>query len=280
MSGSRYVTPFAFATDGTGTPYAGGQLFFYASGTTTPQTTYADAGLTVPNPNPVPANSAGVWPSIFLTTSPYKVVFEDANGNQVWTADPVLQPASGGGSTGTMPVGAVIPWAGPQNNPSYPLPTGWLLCYGQAVSRTTYAALFAAIGTLWGAGDGSTTFNLPDLRGRALFGADNMGGTAAGRLTSASMGAAATPGVTGGSELLAAHAHSITDPGHSHVAQLGTISVAAGVNVEDVPNSSGGISTYSTETATTGITATNSDGSGNSQNTPPAAVIQWIIYAS
>lgn len=46
------------------------------------------------------------------------------------------------------------------------VPIGWLLCNGQAVSRTTYAALFAVIGTTWGAGNGSTTFNVPDMRGR------------------------------------------------------------------------------------------------------------------
>ncbi|MEV5068943.1 tail fiber protein [Microbacterium sp. LMI12-1-1.1] len=49
-------------------------------------------------------------------------------------------------------------------------PTGWLLCQGQAVSRTTYAALFAAIGTTYGVGNGSSTFNLPDLRGRVPIG--------------------------------------------------------------------------------------------------------------
>lgn len=48
---------------------------------------------------------------------------------------------------------------------------GWLLCNGQAVSRTTYAALFSAIGTRYGDGDGSTTFNLPDLQGRSPIGA-------------------------------------------------------------------------------------------------------------
>ena len=52
-------------------------------------------------------------------------------------------------------------------------PTGWLECDGSAISRTTYAALFAAIGTTYGAGDGSTTFNLPDLRGEFLRGWDN-----------------------------------------------------------------------------------------------------------
>lgn len=62
-------------------------------------------------------------------------------------------------------------------------PSGWLLCYGQAVSRATYDVLFAAIGTTWGAGDGSTTFNLPDYRGRTFVGLDNMGGSQANVLT-------------------------------------------------------------------------------------------------
>ena len=51
------------------------------------------------------------------------------------------------------------------------IPSGWLSCTGKAVSRTTYSALFTAIGTTYGAGDGSTTFNLPDARGRTLIGA-------------------------------------------------------------------------------------------------------------
>lgn len=62
-------------------------------------------------------------------------------------------------------------------------PNGFLLCYGQAVSRTTYAALFAVIGVAFGAGDGSTTFNVPDLRGYVAAGVGNMGGTASGRLS-------------------------------------------------------------------------------------------------
>lgn len=52
-------------------------------------------------------------------------------------------------------------------------PTGWLLCDGEAVSRSTYADLFAIIGTKFGVGDGSTTFNLPDLRGRTPVGFDS-----------------------------------------------------------------------------------------------------------
>lgn len=60
-------------------------------------------------------------------------------------------------------------------------PTGFLSCDGTAVSRTTYAALFAAIGTTYGAGNGSTTFNLPDLRGEFVRGWDNGRGVDSGR---------------------------------------------------------------------------------------------------
>ena len=63
------------------------------------------------------------------------------------------------------------------------LPAGWLWADGSAVSRTTYADLFAAIGTAFGAGDGSTTFNLPDKRDRTSVGKGNMGGTDAARMT-------------------------------------------------------------------------------------------------
>lgn len=73
-------------------------------------------------------------------------------------------------------------------------PDGFLFCAGQAVSRTTFARLFAVIGTTFGTGDGSTTFNVPDLRGRVVAGRDNMGGTAAGRLTNAGTG---NPGIDG-----------------------------------------------------------------------------------
>jgi microcystin-dependent protein len=73
--------------------------------------------------------------------------------------------------------GEVVPFAGST------APAGALLCYGQQVSRTTYAGLFAVIGAAYGGGDGSTTFNLPDLRGRVAAGKSDMGGSDAGNLT-------------------------------------------------------------------------------------------------
>ena len=65
---------------------------------------------------------------------------------------------------GGIPSGTMIAFAGKS------VPDGWLLCNGALVSRTTYAKLFAAIGTAWGAGDGRTTFKLPDADGRVMQG--------------------------------------------------------------------------------------------------------------
>lgn len=101
---------------------------------------------------------------------------------------------------GLAPTGTVLPFAGSA------APTGWLLCFGQAVSRTDYADLFTTLGTTYGSGDGSTTFGLPDLRGRIPGGKDNMGGSAASRLTTAGAGVdGATLGASGG-----AQTHTIT----------------------------------------------------------------------
>lgn len=69
-----------------------------------------------------------------------------------------------------VPAGTVLPFAGAV------APDGWALCDGTTVSRTDYAELYVAIGDAWGNGDGSTTFHLPDLRGRFLRGADNGAG--------------------------------------------------------------------------------------------------------
>lgn len=75
-----------------------------------------------------------------------------------------------------VPVGAILPYGGASSPNS-----DWLLCYGQAVSRSTYSSLFAILSTSYGVGNGTTTFNLPDLRGRTVVGNDAMGGSAANR---------------------------------------------------------------------------------------------------
>lgn len=86
-------------------------------------------------------------------------------------------------------------------------PNGWLKCNGAAVSRTTYVALFTAIGTTYGVGDGATTFNLPDLRGEFVRGLDDGRGVDTGRALGSYQG-----------DDNKQHAHGVTDPGHTHQA--------------------------------------------------------------
>jgi microcystin-dependent protein len=118
--------------------------------------------------------------------------------------------------TGANPAGVIQPFAGAEAS----VPAGWLLCNGQAVNRLTYFGLFRLLGTTYGAGDGSTTFNLPDLRGRTPFGLDNMGGSDAGRLDVAN-----TLGGSGGEQKhtmtlaeMVQHAHDLS---HDHPAVNG-----------------------------------------------------------
>lgn len=86
-----------------------------------------------------------------------------------------LSTATGGGAIDPAPIGSIVSYAGAT------APSGYLICNGALVSRTTYADLFAAIGTTYGAGDGSTTFKLPDLRGEFIRGLDNGRGVDSGR---------------------------------------------------------------------------------------------------
>jgi|HubBroStandDraft_6_1064221.scaffolds.fasta_scaffold00050_157 microcystin-dependent protein len=186
---------------------------------------------------------------------------------------------------GTIPVGAVMDYAG--GAASIPLPPGWLLCFGQQVSTTTYAALFAVLGNLYGAGVG--TFGIPDYRGRATYGQDNMGGSAANRITIAGLNFDGTIlGNVGGNQNhtlttaeLAAHNHGITDPGHNHTTSTpvpgggssfetwNTSSLATGATL-------GGPNTGS---STTGITINNA-GSGNAHTIlSPAIITNKIIFA-
>ena len=98
-----------------------------------------------------------------------------------------------------VPVGSVF------NLATTTVPTGFLECNGAAISRSTYASLFATISTTWGSGDGSSTFNLPDLRGQFVRGWDNSAGVDSGRSFASSQ-----------SDQNKSHNHSITDSGHFH----------------------------------------------------------------
>ena len=88
------------------------------------------------------------------------------------------------GATDATPVGVVLPFAGNV------APGGYLLCDGQAVSRETYSTLFSVIGITFGSGNGSTTFNVPDLRGEFIRGLDGGRGVDSGRVLGSAQGSA------------------------------------------------------------------------------------------
>lgn len=147
-------------------------------------------------------------------------------------------------------------------------PSGWLMCNGSAVSRTTYAALFAAIGTAFGTGDGVTTFNVPNTQNRVLVGA----------------GGLYSRGSTGGSKdaIVVSHAHTGTTGAvadHKHEAGTGSFSVTGSGFAYGGGGSSLGTSS---ETAAAGghshtFTTDSTGASGTDANMPPYLAVNMII---
>lgn len=137
-----------------------------------------------------------------------------------------------GTPTGTfsMPAGMIFPYAGSS------APTGYLICDGAAISRTTYADLFTAIATTYGTGDGSSTFNLPDLRGRTIAG-KGTGSTIASSLFDAS-GTQDTLGATVGADDVALTEANLAS--HTHTVNSVTIgTLAPNTTGQNTPNSGG-----------------------------------------
>lgn len=155
------------------------------------------------------------------------------------------------------PAGAVVHFA------RTTAPAGWLKANGTAVSRTAYAALFAAIGTTYGAGDGFNTFNLPDLRGEFIRGFDDGRGVDAGRTFGAWQG-----------DGYASHNHNVNDPGHSHPFTVSN----AGTGASGIPQGSNGTGGYGSGTGAvaTGITIQNSG--GNETRPRNIAMLACIKY--
>lgn len=172
----------------------------------------------------------------------------------------------------STPSGAILMWT------TGVAPTGFLMCGGAAVSRNTYLELFQVIGTTFGAGDGATTFNLPNLSNRFPYGGSfaQAGGSADAIVPSHTHGASATV--------------SISDPGHNHAAgtphidggQYGT-EAAASIRQAGWGNAFSAAWSMLTSSRTTGISATSSvtvDATGTpatNANLPPFLGLAFII---
>jgi len=272
----------AIVTGGTSTAYTvssyevfdtlahlGGQMIAF-----TPHTTNgATVTLNVDSLGAKPLRSApGVelLAGTIIQGTPYMATYNNSDGAfylQGFFGNPYNIPLAGG-----MPF-----FASTAPNSSFVFP------YGQAISRTTYSTLYSLLTTTYGTGDGSTTFNIPDLRGRVLAGLDNMGGSAVGRLTISYFGTnASTLGATGGGEShilttseMPSHNHGVTDPGHTHssnAAQSSATSGGGGSNLFQPPSTSATINS-----ATTGISINNAGGGGAHNIVQPTIVCNYIM---
>lgn len=202
-----------------------------------------------------------------------------ANGVQPTDLATVSQIQTSGG----VPAGTVIDFGGTT------APTGWLVCAGQALSRASFPDLFAAIGTAYGAPDGST-FNLPDCRGRVSAGRDIDQGGFAGRLTtpnSQTIGASGgaqtvtlttgqmpthTHDVTGSTNSAGAHTHSF--PGSNGTATDGATSRYGAANNGNLFTDSNGAHSH-----TISVTAANAGSSEAHPNVQPTIIFTKLIKA-
>jgi microcystin-dependent protein len=186
------------------------------------------------------------------------------------------------GSPYSIPIGGLLDFTGTSvPNASFVFPAG------QQISRTTYSTYFAMVGTTYGVGDGSTTFNVPDLTGRVVA----MKEASATRLTSTYFGAVtggtgATLGAVGGLEShllttaqLAAHTHTntLTDPGHTHNYTDSSGGVHGGTGTAG--GNSTGLNATATTSSTTGVSITNASagGGGAHNNVQPTIILNKIL---
>ncbi len=179
----------------------------------------------------------------------------------------------GGGQDATSitnPSGSMLAWAG-----SSAVPNGWLLCDGREVARADFPDLFTAIGERWGSGDGTTTFNLPDLVDKFPRGGTVGGANGGGQVTldisniPAHTHDVSDPG----------HTHTVTDPGHNHTApkvdNFLTVGAAQGSATQDVTGTS--TTGITIDPAMTGITIDQTGAGTPFDVLPPYVVVPWII---
>lgn len=295
--------------DDLGKPLSGGLLYFIEAGTTsTPQNAYQDSALTLPWPNPIVLDAAGRVPQFYLADGSIKIRLTDSAGVQQLVADNVLVvgPSSGSGGGGSVDATTVLATGDIKVKYGTGTLSGFVRANGRTIGSASSGATERANADaqslfeyLWGAdanlsvssGRGASanadwtankTIALPDWRGRAIAGLDDMGNTAASRLTASYFGATATVlGAAGGTEShtltqaqMPSHYHtaSISDPGHSHqytregahssVSDGGSFLAAYGPTIVNTATATTGVRVNSSN----GIDTTNSAGSGGAHN--------------
>jgi microcystin-dependent protein len=169
----------------------------------------------------------------------------------------------GAGTDGPLPAGAIVEWTGAT------APANWLLCRGQAVSRVGYASLFAAIGTTYGAGDGSATFNIPAHNGRVAVGFDSAQ-TEFNAL-----------GKTGGSKTHTLTAQELPDHAHGAAGGTGTTAIGTGdVKTRSQGPGDAAFRTAATVHASGGWGSAAIAGSREHNNLSPYIAVNFIIKTS
>lgn len=266
VSGTDYLAPNADYIVGAGSANAYTTTFIPAITALTDGIKYRfKANISNTGASTLNANSLGVKPIVnwygnplvggeIVASANIEVTYNTSfnSGNGAWVIENTIA---------LPPVGSTMRWK------TSTAPAGWLVCGGQAISRTVYAALFSLLGTTYGAGDGSSTFNLPNSTDKMNIGAGNLYGL----------------GSTGGSKdaIVVSHTHTatVTDPGHVHSQTLGYFTAGSG--------GPGYVSSNPTQTitlmnsATTGISVSNASAgtSGTGANLPPYFADYEIIKA-
>jgi len=189
--------------------------------------------------------------------------YASLGGDGIVPASQLPTPSGGGGTTVSLPTGALLDW------PTATPPSGFLLCDGGAGSRFTYSDLFGVLGTAYGAGDGTSTFNLPDFQGRVAV----MKGTAAAvnalgkndgqGVNGRSIQHSHTNGVTASHNLvLPDHAHAVNESGHTHDSDMWGNTIGGSAHAITGLTQTGsdpynGVATGIVRAATTGVSVGN-----------------------
>jgi microcystin-dependent protein len=270
-----YQVPIAQRVwDADGEIASGWKFTTYEPGTTTPLTTYSDTALSAANTNPVLTNASGFFvtnvgaPGGIYVAAGVDIKLSVTDENDVPQANysvdnllPMVDPTIPDPSVTAVPPGGLIPYGGTS------APTGYLLCDGSLVSRATYATLFAIVSTAFGAGDGMTTFGLPDLRGRFPLG-------------QATSGTGSTLGGTGGLidhiHTGPSHTHSVTVTRDSWGATLNTPSTTGRLNTGEATGTGEFSSSYQPTADLTVTSAAGGTGNTGTAN-PPFQAVNYLI---